>query len=77
MAVYPGGGAHKASQGHAVSQILKINGETGKGLDGTSYPQLWVLKGEVLLELELHQPARLLLSEAQQAFQVRYLTYLH
>ncbi|XP_052029594.1 cilia- and flagella-associated protein 46 [Apodemus sylvaticus] len=53
----------------AQDKILKINGETGKGLDGTSYPQLWVLKGEVLLELELHQPARLLLSEAQQAFQ--------
>lgn len=56
---------------------MKINGETGKGLDGTSYPQLWMLKGEVLLELELHQPARLLLSEAQQAFQVRHLTYFH
>lgn len=56
---------------------MKINKEAGKGLDGTSYPQLWVLKGEVLLELELHQPARLLLSEAQQAFQVRRLTYFH
>ncbi|XP_031244561.1 cilia- and flagella-associated protein 46 isoform X3 [Mastomys coucha] len=53
----------------AQDKILKINKEAGKGLDGTSYPQLWVLKGEVLLELELHQPARLLLSEAQQAFQ--------
>lgn len=68
---------HKAPSGHGVSQILKINGETGKGLEGTSYPQLWVLKGEVLLELELHQPARLLLSEAQWAFQVRPLTYFH
>ncbi|XP_035317165.1 cilia- and flagella-associated protein 46 isoform X1 [Cricetulus griseus] len=53
----------------AEDQILKINGETGKGLDETSYPQLWMLKGEVLLELEQHQPARLLLSEAQQTFQ--------
>ncbi|EDL17861.1 mCG55818 [Mus musculus] len=53
----------------AQDKILKINGETGKGLEGTSYPQLWLLKGEVLLELELHQPARLLLSEAQWAFQ--------
>jgi hypothetical protein len=68
---------HEASSGHGVSQILKINGETGKGLEGTSYPQLWLLKGEVLLELELHQPARLLLSEAQWAFQVRRLTYFH
>lgn len=56
---------------------MKINEETGKGLDGTSYPQLWILKGEVLLDLELHQPARLLLSEAQHAFQVRSLTYFH
>uniref|UniRef100_A0A8C6QI67 Cilia and flagella associated protein 46 n=1 Tax=Nannospalax galili TaxID=1026970 RepID=A0A8C6QI67_NANGA len=53
----------------AQDKILKLNGETGKGLDGTSYPQLWMLKGEVLLDMELHQPARLLLSEAQQAFQ--------
>ncbi|XP_021083734.1 cilia- and flagella-associated protein 46 isoform X2 [Mesocricetus auratus] len=53
----------------AEDQILKLNRETGKGLDGMSYPQLWMLKGEVLLELELHQPARLLLSEAQQTFQ--------
>ncbi|XP_052617131.1 cilia- and flagella-associated protein 46 isoform X5 [Peromyscus californicus insignis] len=53
----------------AQDKILKINGETGKGLDGTSCPQLWMLKGEVLLELELYQPARLLLSEAQQTFQ--------
>ncbi|CAO2583736.1 Cilia- and flagella-associated protein 46 [Lemmus lemmus] len=53
----------------AQDKILKINGETGKGLDGTSYPQLWMLKGEALLELDLYQPARLLLAEAQQTFQ--------
>ncbi|KAK7804541.1 hypothetical protein U0070_002598 [Myodes glareolus] len=53
----------------AQDKILKINGETGKGLEGTSYPQLWMLKGEVLLELDLYQPARLLLAEAQQTFQ--------
>ncbi|XP_038168284.1 cilia- and flagella-associated protein 46 [Arvicola amphibius] len=53
----------------AQDKILKINGDTGKGLDGTSYPQLWMLKGEVLLELDLYQPARLLLAEAQQTFQ--------
>lgn len=67
----------RVSQGHGVSQILKINGETGKGLEGTSYPQLWMLKGEVLLELDLYQPARLLLAEAQQTFQVTGLTHLH
>ncbi|XP_013358484.1 PREDICTED: cilia- and flagella-associated protein 46 isoform X2 [Chinchilla lanigera] len=50
-------------------KILKINGETGKGLDGTSYPQLWMLKAEVLLDMDLYQPARLLLSEALLAFQ--------
>lgn len=53
-----------------VLQILRTNGETGRGLDGTSLPQLWALKAEVLLEMDLCQPARLLLSEAHQAFQV-------
>lgn len=52
-------------------QLLKINGETGRGLEGTSFPQLWTLKAEVLLEMDLYQPARLLLSEAYLAFQVR------
>ncbi|XP_023564812.1 cilia- and flagella-associated protein 46 [Octodon degus] len=53
----------------AQDKLLKIDGETGKGLDGTSYPQLWMLKAEVLLEMDLYQPARLLLSEACLAFQ--------
>ncbi|XP_019062592.1 cilia- and flagella-associated protein 46 isoform X2 [Fukomys damarensis] len=53
----------------AQDKILKINEETGKGLDGTSYPQLWLLKAEILLEMDLYQPARLLLSEAHLAFQ--------
>ncbi|KAM5271866.1 cilia- and flagella-associated protein 46 [Ctenodactylus gundi] len=53
----------------AQDKILKINGETGKGLDGTSYPLLWMLKAEVLLQMDLYQPARLLLSEAHLAFQ--------
>lgn len=48
---------------------MKTNGETGRGLDGTSLPQLWTLKAEVLLQMDLYQPARLLLSEAYQAFQ--------
>lgn len=56
--------------GLGVLQILKINGETGRGLEGTSFPLLWTLKAEVLLDMELYQPARLLLSEAHQAFQV-------
>uniref|UniRef100_I3N1T0 Cilia and flagella associated protein 46 n=1 Tax=Ictidomys tridecemlineatus TaxID=43179 RepID=I3N1T0_ICTTR len=53
----------------AQDKILKINGETGRGLEGTSYPQLWLLKAEALLEMNLYQPARLLLSEAYLAFQ--------
>ncbi|KAM5140139.1 cilia- and flagella-associated protein 46 [Callospermophilus lateralis] len=53
----------------AQDKVLKINGETGRGLDGASYPQLWLLKAEALLEMNLYQPARLLLSEAYLAFQ--------
>ncbi|XP_059517976.1 cilia- and flagella-associated protein 46 [Myotis daubentonii] len=53
----------------AKDQILKMNGETGRGLEGTSFPLLWTLKAEVLLDMDSYQPARLLLSEAQQAFQ--------
>nr|XP_058154071.1 cilia- and flagella-associated protein 46 isoform X2 [Dasypus novemcinctus] len=53
----------------AKDKILKVSGETGKGLDGTSFPHLWTLKAEVLLEMDLYQPARLLLSEAHLAFQ--------
>lgn len=60
-----------AAWGCGVFQILKMNGETGRGLDGTSFPLLWMLKAEVLLEMNLYQPARLLLSEAHLAFQVR------
>lgn len=62
---------HAAPAGLHVLQTLKINGETGRGLDGMSFPQLWTLKAEVLLEMDLYQPARLLLSEAYLAFQVR------
>ncbi|KAF6107967.1 cilia and flagella associated protein 46 [Phyllostomus discolor] len=53
----------------AQEQVLRVNAETGRGLDGTSLPQLWALKAEALLELDLCQPARLLLAEARQAFQ--------
>ncbi|XP_045425210.1 cilia- and flagella-associated protein 46 isoform X3 [Lemur catta] len=50
-------------------QILQRNTETGRGLDGTAFPRLWMLKGEVLLQMHLFQPARLLLAEALGAFQ--------
>ncbi|XP_012516129.1 PREDICTED: cilia- and flagella-associated protein 46 [Propithecus coquereli] len=53
----------------AKDQILKMNTETGRGLDGAAFPQLWALKGEVLLQMHLFQPARLLLAEALGAFQ--------
>lgn len=61
----------RGGTGCGLPQIMKTNGETGRGLDGTSLPQLWTLKAEVLLQMDLYQPARLLLSEAYQAFQVR------
>ncbi|KAM5241604.1 cilia- and flagella-associated protein 46 isoform 3-T3 [Hipposideros larvatus] len=53
----------------AKDKVLKINQVTGRDLAGTSFPQLWTLKAEVLLDMEQYQPARLLLSEACQAFQ--------
>ncbi|XP_047615394.1 cilia- and flagella-associated protein 46 isoform X9 [Phacochoerus africanus] len=53
----------------AEDKLLMINRETGKGLDGAALPQLWTLKAEVLLDMGLYQPARLLLSEAHLAFQ--------
>nr|XP_031317921.1 cilia- and flagella-associated protein 46 isoform X2 [Camelus dromedarius] len=53
----------------ARDQILQVNRETGRGLEGTSFPLLWTLKAEVLLAMDLYQPARLLLSEAHLAFQ--------
>ncbi|DAA14637.1 TPA: TPR repeat-containing protein C10orf93-like [Bos taurus] len=60
---------HAAPLGLHILQILKVNEETGRGLDGTSFPLLWTLKAEVLLAMDLYQPARLLLSEAYLAFQ--------
>ena len=62
---------HAAPLGLRILQILKVHEETGRGLDGTSFPLLWTLKAEVLLAMDLYQPARLLLSEAYLAFQVR------
>ncbi|XP_062436353.1 cilia- and flagella-associated protein 46 [Rhea pennata] len=45
-------------------KILELNVVTGKGLSGLSFPHLWIDKAEVLIQLGLFQPARLLLSEA-------------
>ncbi|XP_038599783.1 cilia- and flagella-associated protein 46 [Tachyglossus aculeatus] len=53
----------------AKEKILDINSETGKGLCSLSFPYLWISKAEMLLELGLYQPARLLLAEAHAAFQ--------
>ncbi|XP_047559332.1 cilia- and flagella-associated protein 46 isoform X1 [Lutra lutra] len=53
----------------AQDKLLTVNGDTGRGLEGTSFPQLWLLKADVLLEMDMYQPARLLLAEACLAFQ--------
>ncbi|XP_060097359.1 cilia- and flagella-associated protein 46 [Heteronotia binoei] len=53
----------------AKEQILEVNSVTGKGISGLSFPYLWMDKAEVLIQLCLYQPARLLLSEAHQAIQ--------
>ncbi|XP_064287730.1 cilia- and flagella-associated protein 46 isoform X2 [Passer domesticus] len=48
---------------------FEVNAVTGKGLSALSFPHLWVEKAEVLIQLGLYQPARLLLSEAHAATQ--------
>ncbi|XP_061491602.1 cilia- and flagella-associated protein 46 isoform X1 [Rhineura floridana] len=53
----------------AKDKILELNPVTEKGLSGLSFPYLWIDKAEVLIQLCLYQPARLLLSEAHQATQ--------
>ncbi|XP_078499587.1 cilia- and flagella-associated protein 46 [Lissotriton helveticus] len=50
-------------------KILDLDAATGKGLSGLSLPYLWIDKSDVLIQLSLHQPARLLLSEAHKASQ--------
>ncbi|XP_025892012.1 cilia- and flagella-associated protein 46 [Nothoprocta perdicaria] len=50
-------------------KILELNAVTGKGLSGLSFPYIWIKKAEVLIQLGLYQPARLLLSEALTATQ--------
>ncbi|XP_014746146.1 PREDICTED: cilia- and flagella-associated protein 46 [Sturnus vulgaris] len=48
---------------------FEVNAVTGKGLSALSFPRLWIEKAEVLIQLGLYQPARLLLSEAHAATQ--------
>ncbi|PKK28052.1 cilia and flagella associated protein 46 [Columba livia] len=49
---------------------FELNAVTGKGLSALSFPYLWTEKAQVLIQLGLYQPARLLLSEAHAAAQV-------
>ncbi|XP_044276023.1 cilia- and flagella-associated protein 46 [Varanus komodoensis] len=53
----------------AKDKILEMNAITQKELCGLTFPYLWIDKAEVLIQLCLYQPARLLLSEAHQATQ--------
>ncbi|XP_075360373.1 cilia- and flagella-associated protein 46 isoform X10 [Mycteria americana] len=55
-------------------KVFELNAVTGKGLSALSFPYLWIEKAEVLIQLGLYQPARLLLSEAHAATQVTYLS---
>ncbi|XP_009978798.1 PREDICTED: tetratricopeptide repeat protein 40-like, partial [Tauraco erythrolophus] len=50
-------------------KVFELNTVTGKGLSPLSFPYLWIEKAEVLIQLGLYQPARLLLSEAHAATQ--------
>ncbi|XP_057264648.1 cilia- and flagella-associated protein 46 [Pezoporus wallicus] len=50
-------------------KVFELNEATGKGLSALSFPYLWIEKAEVLIQLGLYQPARLLLSEAHAATQ--------
>ncbi|XP_009464689.1 PREDICTED: tetratricopeptide repeat protein 40 [Nipponia nippon] len=50
-------------------KFFELNAVTGKGLSALCFPYLWIEKAEVLIQLGLYQPARLLLSEAHAATQ--------
>ncbi|XP_074731741.1 cilia- and flagella-associated protein 46 [Strix uralensis] len=50
-------------------KFFELNVVTGKGLSALSLPYLWIEKAEVLIQLGLYQPARLLLTEAYAATQ--------
>ncbi|KAL7990500.1 hypothetical protein Chor_013930, partial [Crotalus horridus] len=60
----------------AKDKILELNAVTEKELNGLSLPYLWIEKAEVLIQLCLYQPARLLLSEAHQATQMQACHFL-
>ncbi|KAM9188465.1 cilia- and flagella-associated protein 46 [Mergus octosetaceus] len=64
---------HEKAAGEAyiseLEQIFELNAITGKGLSALSFPYLWIEKAEVLIQLGLYQPARLLLSQAYAATQ--------
>ncbi|XP_074855679.1 cilia- and flagella-associated protein 46 [Carettochelys insculpta] len=59
----------------AKEKILELDAVTGKGLSGLSFPCLWTDKAEVLIQLGLYQPARLLLSKAYSATEEMNDTY--
>ncbi|XP_053305919.1 cilia- and flagella-associated protein 46 [Spea bombifrons] len=50
-------------------KVLMLNPD-GKGLSARSLPYMWLEKADTLIELGFYQPARLLLAEADQSFQV-------
>ncbi|XP_035752429.1 cilia- and flagella-associated protein 46 [Egretta garzetta] len=49
---------------NSSEKFFELNAVTGKGLSALSFPYLWIEKAEVLIQLGLYQPARILLSEA-------------
>ncbi|XP_029465840.1 cilia- and flagella-associated protein 46 isoform X2 [Rhinatrema bivittatum] len=49
-------------------KIMELSA-TGKGLNGLSFPYLWIAKADVLIQLSFYQPARHLLAEAHKACQ--------
>ncbi|XP_066179467.1 cilia- and flagella-associated protein 46 [Sylvia atricapilla] len=53
----------------SIEKGFEVNAVTGKALNALSFPHLWIEKAEVLIQLGLYQPARLLLSEAHAATQ--------
>ncbi|XP_044516240.1 cilia- and flagella-associated protein 46 [Gracilinanus agilis] len=49
----------------ARDKVLEINEQPQKGIQGVSFPYLWMYKAEVLLQMNAYQPAWLLLAEAE------------
>ncbi|XP_017664651.1 PREDICTED: cilia- and flagella-associated protein 46 isoform X1 [Lepidothrix coronata] len=54
---------------NSSEKVFELNAATGKGLSALSFPSLWIEKADVLIQLGLYQPARLLLAEAHAATQ--------